>query len=103
MDQGGSRVTDFLNATGISSQLIQGFTSGVTGSQLMTYFFLLIMIIMIALIFHLPLDLILIFTFPFLVTVYAFQGGTFTGIFIASLIMLGLLLAKYMSYLISNR
>ena len=77
-----------INETGILYGVIEGWSVNVTGDLWITFYFLLIFLLLIGLIFKLPLDLIFIITLPFTFIISAYTGS-FSGV-----------LAFYIMYLV---
>ena len=65
----------FLNQTGIIGQAFNGLTNNVTGSVFLTGLLILIVLMVIAFMFRLPLELTVIFLIPIILVFMAFNTG----------------------------
>lgn len=67
-------MTDFFwNTSGLIYQSIEGWNNNVTGSLFLTFFFLLVLFIVMAFIFHMSIDLIWLITLPMVILITAYN------------------------------
>ena len=65
----------FINITGSIGQIIEHGTQNVTGSLFITLFLVLIVLIVIAMMFTIPLEFISILILPFCISTAAYYGN----------------------------
>lgn len=84
----------FYNDTGIVGNLIVHGTDKLTGDLFLTLLMVLFVVLLIAFIFRLPLELMLIFVTPLILVYMAFAGGSWVAIGGVLLIILAIITAK---------
>jgi ABC-type Na+ efflux pump permease subunit len=92
-----------FNGSGLSGQLVSGFSTYVTGSEFLTYALILLFLVLVAVVFRLPFDLVIIFIIPFVIVVSAVVGNGMTGIMVLLAIFGALLMARYIGVIFMNR
>jgi hypothetical protein len=84
----------FINQSGTFITVIYGITNNITGSTFLTFLFLFMIILLIALAFRLPAEASVIFTLPMMIILMAFYGE-FMAVGGAFLLYLGFVMAKH--------
>jgi hypothetical protein len=92
---------DIMNTSGILYQAVVGWTGDVSGNLWVTFFILMILLIVIGIMFRLPIDLIFLITlpFPFIIFVY---NPAFAIVMIIYLVYAGLLLFRIIRAMLSG-
>jgi uncharacterized membrane protein len=83
----------FINATESIGQIISHGTIGVTGGIVATMFMILLILIVIALMFGIPLEFLSVLVLPFCIAVGAFYGSFIIPVIII-LLFVSMLIAK---------
>lgn len=84
----------FYNETGLLGQVIDGMTVNVTGSIFLTLLGLVILLVLFAVIFRIPIEFTAIFLMPLFFVLMAYRSADFYPIGGVFLIYLGILFAK---------
>jgi hypothetical protein len=84
----------FYNQSAPIGQIIDAATTNTTGDFGLTLVFILLFFVILCFIFRMPMELIAIVIFPFLLVGAAFGIPTMTSLMIFDLIWLGLILAR---------
>lgn len=83
----------YYNSTDYVGQVVNGLTQYITGSMLITFFLILLFIVMIGIVLRLNVTTIMIFTFPLVIGMTAFVPS-FRPIGLIVLIFFGVFIAK---------
>ena len=78
----------FINYEDAIGQTLIYLTQNITGSEIISLFLIMIIVVLIGLVFKIPFNLILIFSLPLLIVLAAY-----TSVFVPVLILAGLILA----------
>lgn len=80
-------------SSGFVADLLNGITANVTGSQFLTLFFILFLIIGFAFAFRIPIEFTMLLVFPLLIGFGAYTGG-FMAVTAVGIVYLAVLVAK---------
>lgn len=83
----------YINDAGLLGQIINGLTNDVTGSLFLTLLGILILLIVIALAFRIPVEGVAILYLPLMLTMLAMTSD-YLAVTGCALILLGIILAK---------
>ena len=84
----------FINVTGTIGTIMSSGTTTITGTMVATLFFVLIFLIVMALMFGIPLELLAVVILPFCIVVGAYYPQVILVIIIILAIYFGLIIAK---------
>lgn len=86
-------MVNYINMTGSLGTIYEGITYNITGSEFLTLFFIILLVMLFFMMFRIPIELSAVLILPLLIVVMAYSGEFFaiTGLI---LIYLALLLAK---------
>ena len=84
----------FINTSGVLGNITGEVTQNLTGNLYLTLVLIFIFLVIVALIFRLPFDLISIFLIPFVLVLWAYQGGSF--------LIIGSLFFVYLAFLVAK-
>ena len=87
----------FINQSSTVFSVVNGITNNVTGDEFLTYLFIMLFVLMLAIAFRIPIEFTAIFFFPMFIVMAAYTGQYLSILGIA-MIYLGILIGKNMFF-----
>jgi len=84
----------FINETGFIGNVVESFTTNISGNVFITLIAVFILMIGLFMMFRVPIESILVLVMPMVIVFMAYGAGGFLAVGGVILIMLGVILAK---------
>ena len=87
-------MVDLINSTGVAYDVLNGLTSNVTGSWVLTFLLIMVVCMLFAMAFRIPVEITTILVFPLGIAIAAQVGTAWLGILGLMMLYLAFIIAK---------